>query len=55
MTQTRNSRRSRPPRPGSRQLNETFRQFLTLARDFGLTPAAERRLKDAGPSAGRIC
>lgn len=38
-------------RPEVGQLNETFRQFLTLARDFGLTPAAERGLKSAGPSA----
>jgi len=35
-------------RPEVAQMNEAFRQFLTLARDFGLTPAAERGLKNAG-------
>ncbi|EFO32607.1 conserved hypothetical protein [Roseibium sp. TrichSKD4] len=36
-------------RPEVGQLNETFRQFLTLARDFGLTPAAERGLRSVAP------
>ncbi len=34
-------------RPEVAQMNESFRQFVTLARDFGLTPAAERGLKNA--------
>lgn len=29
-------------RPEVSQLNETFRQVVTLLRDFGMTPAAER-------------
>ena len=35
-------------RPEVAQMNEAFRQFVTLARDFGLTPAAERGLRNAG-------
>jgi phage terminase small subunit len=35
-------------RPEVGQKNETFRQALTLLRDFGLTPAAERGVKAAG-------
>ncbi len=34
-------------RPEVAQMNEAFRNFLTLARDFGLTPAAERGIKNA--------
>ncbi|KZK80073.1 Phage terminase, small subunit [Pseudovibrio sp. Ad46] len=40
-------------RPEVAQLNETFRQFLTVARDFGLTPAAERGLR-ANPAQGQL-
>jgi P27 family predicted phage terminase small subunit len=40
-------------RPEVAQLNETFRQFLTIARDFGLTPAAERGLR-ANPAQGQL-
>lgn len=38
-------------RPEVGQLNESFRQFVTLARDFGLTPSAERGLKASGQGA----
>ncbi|MBA5779485.1 P27 family phage terminase small subunit [Stappia sp. F7233] len=34
-------------RPEVAQRNEAFRQFLTLARDFGLTPASERGISTA--------
>lgn len=40
-------------RPEVAQMNETFRQFLTIARDFGLTPAAERGLR-AAPGQGDL-
>lgn len=46
VSETRNGKQIKS-RPEVAQLNETFRQFLTLARDFGLTPAAERGLKAA--------
>lgn len=35
-------------RPEVGQLNESFRQVLTLLRDYGLTPAAERGIKATG-------
>ncbi|MCF3933290.1 P27 family phage terminase small subunit [Acuticoccus sp. M5D2P5] len=34
-------------RPEVAQMNEAFRQFLTLARDFGLTPMSERAVREA--------
>lgn len=43
-TATRNGEQHKS-RPEVAQLNESFRQALTLLRDFGLTPAAERGLK----------
>lgn len=43
-TQTRNGAQVKS-RPEVGQMNESFRQALTLLRDFGLTPAAERGIK----------
>ncbi|WP_057465655.1 P27 family phage terminase small subunit [Pseudovibrio sp. POLY-S9] len=52
ISETRNGKQLKN-RPEVAQLNETFRQFLTVARDFGLTPAAERGLK-ANPAQGQL-
>jgi len=52
VTETRNGVQWKS-RPEVGQMNEAFRQFLTLARDFGLTPAAERGLK-ANPNQGML-
>lgn len=46
-TETRNGDQQKA-RPEVGQLNETFRQIMTIARDFGMTPAAERGLKSTG-------
>lgn len=35
-------------RPEVAQRNDAFRRFLTIARDFGLTPASERGIQTAG-------
>lgn len=43
-TQTRNGTQLKS-RPEVGQMNESFRQALTLLRDFGLTPAAERGIR----------
>lgn len=52
VTETRNGEQIKN-RPEVGQMNETFRNFLTIARDFGLTPAAERGLK-ANPGQGNL-
>lgn len=52
ISETRNGEQIKA-RPEVAQLNETFRQFLTVARDFGLTPAAERGLS-AVPGQGDL-
>jgi len=44
-TETRNGTQQKA-RPEVGQLNETFRQIRALASDFGMTPAAERGLKN---------
>jgi P27 family predicted phage terminase small subunit len=46
-TETRNGEQQKS-RPEVGQLNETFRQIMTIARDFGMTPASERGLKSGG-------
>lgn len=46
-TQTRNGAQMKS-RPEVGQMNESFRQALTLLRDFGLTPAAERGIRATG-------
>lgn len=45
--ETRNGKQQKN-RPEVGQRNEAFRRTLTLLRDFGLTPAAERGIKSAG-------
>ncbi|MGH0001316.1 P27 family phage terminase small subunit [Pseudovibrio ascidiaceicola] len=52
ISETRNGKQIKN-RPEVAQMNETFRQFLTIARDFGLTPAAERGLR-ANPAQGQL-
>jgi phage terminase small subunit len=42
-TETRNGLQFKA-HPAVAQMNETWRQWLTVARDFGLTPAGERSL-----------
>jgi phage terminase small subunit len=42
-TETRNGTQFKA-HPAVAQMNETWRQWLTVARDFGLTPAGERSL-----------
>lgn len=45
-TETRNGLQYKN-RPEVGQMNEAFRQFLTLARDFGLTPSSERAIRNS--------
>lgn len=47
IVETRNGEQQKN-RPEVGQRNEAFRRALTLLRDFGLTPAAERGVKSAG-------